>query len=128
MGGKRWYTYLVNGIRYESADAAGKAFGLDPATVRARCDSRRFPAWTRVPYSSDVGEALDFGSLRPPIAQQTCACDLGPEFERIAGEHPSGYIARSDWAMRKLITHKSKRCPKCNLYTVWIPKNERRQS
>lgn len=56
--------------------------------------------------------------IRPP--QKTCDCDLGPEFERV--EQPSGYVDRATWAQVKSHTHKQKLCPRCGLWSLWVPK------
>ncbi len=36
--------------------------------------------------------------------------------------HPLGYIAKEEWAMRKLKTHRQERCPKCGLWKIWTPR------
>jgi len=38
---------------------------------------------------------------------------------------PDGYVARSEWAESRLRTHTQRRCPRCGLYVIWVPKRER---
>lgn len=35
---------------------------------------------------------------------------------------PSGYVAWHEWAYEMGKTHRTKRCPGCNLFAVWVPK------
>jgi hypothetical protein len=38
---------------------------------------------------------------------------------------PDGYVERSEWAERRLKTHKQRKCPGCGLYRIWVPKKEK---
>lgn len=53
-------------------------------------------------------------------AEQTCDCDLGPEFTKIT--QPDGYIARQDWMAAKGKLYYQRKCPQCKLFSVWVPK------
>ena len=35
---------------------------------------------------------------------------------------PPGYLDWHAWAERMAKTHKQQRCPECNLWAIWVPK------
>lgn len=35
---------------------------------------------------------------------------------------PDGYIARSEWAEKKLKTHDQVKCEECGLFAIWVKK------
>lgn len=41
-------------------------------------------------------------------------CDHSTEVDM-----PDGYVARAEWAARKMRTHSQHKCPGCDLYRVW---------
>lgn len=54
----------------------------------------------------------------PPV-QMDC-----PEKKRHTPS-PFGYIAKHEWAEKKMKTHVQERCPGCGLYKVWRKKSEK---
>jgi hypothetical protein len=40
---------------------------------------------------------------------------------------PTGYVAWHEWALKKMTTHRTTRCPSCRLWLVWVPKKRRKQ-
>ena len=43
---------------------------------------------------------------------------------RIPGQ-PSGYVARAEWAEKKLVTHRQEQCPVCGLWVFWVKREKR---
>lgn len=41
--------------------------------------------------------------------------------------HPSDYTGWHEWAEKMGKTHVQKRCPKCGLWKIWIPKRKKRE-
>lgn len=39
---------------------------------------------------------------------------------------PGGYVARAEWAEKKMRTHRCIRCPRCGLWAIWKPKPKRK--
>ena len=35
---------------------------------------------------------------------------------------PSSYIARQEWVERLTKTHMQRKCPKCELFVMWVPR------
>lgn len=40
--------------------------------------------------------------------------------------HPTGYVARHEWAERKAKTHEQIRCEGCGRLAIWVPKTAAR--
>jgi hypothetical protein len=35
--------------------------------------------------------------------------------------HPTGYLAKDEWAEEKMKTHHQVKCEGCGLYMIWVP-------
>ena len=42
---------------------------------------------------------------------------------RIPGQ-PKGYVARAEWAEKKLVTHQQEQCPVCGLWVFWVKREK----
>ncbi len=62
-----------------------------------------------------IALSMDLSAMKTRLRVSSC-------FEDLHTPQPEGYVAWHKWAEEKAKTHAQVRCPYCELYEIWIPK------